>query len=134
MAERFRKWFESGFVICCLSMSYSLLVWAFLICRKQCIAKVAHLAVIVTTIFTTIWTCIGAYFRFCHQGRVCSGHYVDPPSDDIPYQWHSGIFMEYYIIAMFVLHAIVICFVFIVCCGMSTGRISRPLSDELFVE
>ena len=123
MALRFRLWFEAGFILCCLSMMYSLLVWAFLFFRKQCIAKIAHFSVIVTLIFTTIWICVGAAWRFGQQGRVCSGVYSDSPTYIKPYQWHSGVFMMYYIICMFILYAVAICFVIVVCCGMSTGRI-----------
>ena len=125
MAKRFRIWFEAGFIICTLSLLYSLLVWAFLLSRKQCFAKIAHLSVIVTTIFSTVWVCVGAAWRFGRQGRVCSGQYVDSDAEGIPYQWHSGRFMEYYVIGMLVLYAIMIYCAFVVCCGMATGRISR---------
>ena len=42
----------------------------------------------------------GAYIRWCHLGRVCSGDYIygtEALNKEPPYQWQSGQFMQIYI-------------------------------------
>ena len=101
-----------------------MLVWAFLLTKVQCVAKMAHYTVIIIVLMTTSWAIVGAVFRFGHEGKVCAGDYADPDEDSAPYQWHSGMFIKVYMIGLMTLYSLVIYGFMCLCIGFATGRIT----------
>ena len=77
VSSSFKKWFIQGFVLSCAVILYSFLAYAYLLMDKEQIAMTAEVLGCLTQLCTIVWLIHGAYIRWNHVGRVCSGAFVD---------------------------------------------------------
>ena len=112
VAAKFETWFILGFVLSSSVILYSLLSYSYLLMNMEAIAVFGEILGCVTQMSTLVWLVFGAYIRWSHAGRVCSGAFTEDAEathKDAPYQWQSGLFMQIYIGTMtFLLFSVIV--------------------------
>ena len=77
VSGQYQSWFIQGFVLSCSVVVYSILSYVYLLLDKEEIAVSTEILGFVTQVLTIMWLLHGAYIRFNHTGRVCSGAFVE---------------------------------------------------------
>ena len=108
VSRQFEWWFWCGLVLNLLLIAYSVFAFLYELTGGDvwvCLANGVSLLPIFTA--SVIWFTFGAYFRWRHVGRLCSGDFVRAAVEandyslgrigDVPYQWKSGKFMHIYL-------------------------------------
>ena len=111
VSKQFETWFWCGLVLNLLLIAYSVFACLYELTRGEfwvCLANGVSLLPIFTA--SVIWFAIGAYFRWRHAGRICSGDFVRKAIEindnslgrigELPYQWKSGKFMHIYLLVI----------------------------------
>ena len=118
MGQYFATWFLVGFILCLVSMIYTILVGIYISTSALIFKRLANLAAVVSTIGFFLWMILGTVFRFDGPGSACSETYLRK----------SGQFMLIYLIIMYVF------FAFFICCGCCLCGVNlfvaRPIASE----
>ena len=91
--------------------------------KSVCIVYVMHAISAFIFLVSIVWTITGTIIRYSHNGRVCSGEYIDsydPPEQNTSwYMQKSGKFMQVYLLISWIsiiIFTIFVLFVFTSVC------------------
>ena len=118
VTQRFKIWFECGFILNCVGILYSILALIQILVKDrrlgEMITRLVNVGSLLVMVVTIAWVITGTIFRWNHHGKVCSGDYVDQTFIDAwghfpPYQWKSGKFMRIYLIILYSIFGLMCC-------------------------